>query len=721
MKAWFATSLVFLLWPVAMGSRPFVSISEVMVIQVPKDLPPHIAFSELIRESRMPDDWDAMDRVPAQTLSTETIVLASARPVPAAQPDIVLEALPIRQPAVVFGTPQVSAVAPHTQIVADAEDRSWMEALTPAQQKRWSEAEKKYGRLIEDEKPEIPIDDSYVIDGVIPGSPALAASTGGAVAKPANENPPSTGVTYAWNEPASSPDSKPGPAPEKTNGGGTNSGTSIAQVMFDPGAAPDAIYTVKGALEISGGLAVTDVHRLEILRRQEGVIVDRGEVNLRAGSYQIKLQGRQGEVLARLIDGQGRILGEGGFRVSHLQGRGTVSGPKITVSPRVDLGGTVASYYGGAKLKAMSGGILKNALPLEIAKTGEFEVTGFERGSTSVLQAAAPGYMSTQKIVIAGENADVQLFPLSMMKALRSIASEHQQMDLTDPEGPIVWGRIVQDGKPLSGLTVEIESAQGNPPIYFNEFLIPDPNLKATSSNGLFAFVMVPEGFHAIVARRGEGFFGHQNVVTSAGNVSTTEISNSIRTEQVVVRSYDAFTGEPRPAQLLHQASEATVDIGPSGMTVLLLPMTQRLSLVDVRPDSPYVPSRLIALDSESFLHVPLVREDWLLDLRGRARIDDGADDGVIVGFVPEENFSVDLVGVENARVLYFDVQGRFVQDAKVGPAGGGFVVFNSPTGVQEIVVTGENSGRIMSRMAVVDPRSVTVATFKTDEATVDF
>lgn len=710
MKAWFATSAVLLLWPVAMSSRPFVSISEVMVIQVPKDLPPHVAFLETIREARVPDEWDAMDRVPAQALSTETIVLASTQPLPPpVKPEIVLETLPIRQPTVVFGSPQVSTVAPRTEIVADADDLSWTESLTPAQRKRWSEAEKKYGQLVEAEKPEIPVDESYVIDGVMPG-----------YAGPAKEQVPSNGVTYAWADTSSQGSgSKPDPAPN--TGGGTNTGTNIAQVMFDPGAAPDATYTVKGALEISGGLAVTDVHHLEILRRQEGVIVDRGEVNLRTGSYQIKLQGRQGEILARLIDTQGRILGEGGFRVSHLQGRGTLQGPKITVSPRVDVAGTIASYYGGAKPKSPSGSLLKAALPLEISKTGDFEVSGFERGSTSVLQAAAPGFMSTQKIVIAGDNVDVQLFPLSMMKALRAIASEHQQMDLNDPEGPIIWGRIVQDGKPVSGITVEIESAQGNPPIYLNEFLIPDPNLKATSSNGLFAFVMVPEGFHAIVARRGEGFFGHQNVVTTAGAVSTTEISNSIRTEQVVVRAYDAFTGEPRPAQLLHQASEETVDIGPSGMTVLLLPMTQRLSLVDVRPDSPYVPSRLLALDSESFLHVPLVREDWLLDLKGRARIDDGAESGVIVGFVPEENFSVDVVGIENAQPIFFDVQGRLVPGAKVGPAGGGFILFNTPSGVQEIVVTGEKSGRIMSRMAVVDPRSVVTASFKTDEATVDF
>src|SRR5690606_18871488 len=139
----------------------------------------------------------------------------------------------------------------------------------------------------------------------------------------------------------------------------------------------------------------------------------------------------------------------------------------------------------------------------------------------------------------------IPIFPKSMIKAMKEIVSEQRMINLNDPTMPIIWGQAKVDGKTVSGVSVEIESAPSIEPIYFNEWMLPDINLKATSSNGLYAFIGVPEGLHAVLGRRGEQYFSHQNVVVQRGAVAIGDLESAHRAELAPLRIYDAFTGEP--------------------------------------------------------------------------------------------------------------------------------------------------------------------------------
>lgn len=481
-----------------------------------------------------------------------------------------------------------------------------------------------------------------------------------------------------------------------------------------------AARRVTGPLEITGGLAITNEHHIEVRRSDEGVFHEMGRVDLMKGTYSIDVDEASGAIIARLMDKKGAVLGEGGIRLNQLQaGTGAlILGPRIAISPSPVAKGRLRPVYNDSKKHVAANKFRVTTTGrqniLGVSSDGEVALENFAKNSTSILRTEAPDHQTSSAILVAGAKTfDVPLFPISMMEAFKAIVADQDEAKRDLIQTSIVWGTVRLDGKPLSGVTVISEADPEKKPVYFNEFLIPDAKLSATTSNGLYAFLNLSEGFHALLAQRGNSYFGHQNVEVEVGTVAVGDIENTLRTEPVRVRAFDAFSGEPISLAANLQSLTEPVEI-LEGSASVVLPQVSRFSIAYTQAPPPYLSANYFYNDEDSYFHFPMVSQDWMVNMKATMEVNDVPTAGIVVGFFSEENFEVYLAGEDphsQAAIVYFDAAGKKINVTQ-GVAGGGFVIFNVSSGTQEVVVVGAASEKIYSKVVPVSAESVSVLSF---------
>lgn len=667
-----SVGLFLTLWTSSTASFRFIQITSPVSVSAIKTDPPFIAHHE-VEKQKGDDPWLALNRPANETLSTELEL----------EPLTVTRFADEEKDEENEVTRVVSSEAPLTLegLELSRRDESWIQELPPQQQKHLAQAQEKSDLLGEDwSVPDFREELGKILE---------------------EEKIPSRAEKHL---------------PSRVIVQGENGETlSEAKVEFDPRARE---IDLAGRLEILG-LPFTNDTYFEIRRRVNGIELEQGQVDIEKGEYQIRLQGQNGELIARQRDQSGRILGQA--RVSLAQVKktaGLTQGPLLSLLPRADYAGRFSDLYQAGTTtwpKSTVAKVFGDAVESQVSRQGDFEVPGVEAGSHSLFRLDSPRHIPMTTILLAGARPELQLLPGSMVSALKSLVSEQRQVNLQDPQAPVIWGRVLLDEKPVAGIQVELENHPGLQAVYFNDLLLPDMNLKTTSRNGLYAFLSPPEGFQALVAKKNEQLFGHVNVVVEKGSVASGEIRNSLRTESKPVFVYDAFSGEPRAAEVLHQGLEELFFVESSGQALALIPEVQRHSLVQVRPDAPYAPAMTAVDDFAGQLQLPLVREDWLLQIKAAARLDDASLGAIIVGFVPEEDFKAELLNpTGQERLFHFDSVGG-VFEGQAGKAGGGFVIFNVSPGTREVVVEGLQSGRLSSRLLPLESNEVGVLLFKAD------
>lgn len=478
-------------------------------------------------------------------------------------------------------------------------------------------------------------------------------------------------------------------------------------------------YKISGPIEIAGGLALTDEHFIELRRSVEGLPREAGDISLKEGTYDIEIDSLNGNLIAKMYDKSGDTLGLGSLR---LEADFLSSGlaPKLVIRPHISsLGGTVYDPYNSKSDKspadlraaALNDESLFEHKP-DSSHDHKWTAANFQGGSTTVARFAASEFVSTNSITVAGKGFTSPIFPKGMISAFKEIVSEQRMQNLNDPQLPVIWGQVLLDGKPLSGVQVELEGFDGIKTIYFDALSLPDTRQTESSANGYFAIIGAPEGFHALIAKRGAQYFSHNVVVVEAATVSYVTLESTIRTRNVPLRIFDSFTGAPRAAEVEMQSAEAPLHVSEEGWLPVLLPQISRHSLMQVFPGAGYVAARYFYQDDQDYLHVPLVSSEWLGNLLrpSAERVD--LDLGVVIGFFQAETFEVYLAGLPDfskGNIFYFDAQG---QPTDQGLKGGGFVIANLEPGTHEVVILGKETEKIYSRLLPVDQRSISVLTF---------
>ncbi|MEN0057780.1 MAG: hypothetical protein AAGB31_03005 [Bdellovibrio sp.] len=690
------------LWASPMNSQKFLIVHDALVIKAYKNSPPHIAFEEVLESEKKIAEWTSIaNKTPVTLATVETKTLTP----PLLSHRIELPEMVVRKSVELVGHGSVATRDSQSQ-----EDMSWIEQLPRAQAARLREAHYRNEVLAQSWEEQSFADRAREVIEKTSRDSEASTHPGVYVAAVNNQGHHVTSVPAAQVRTAigysgshSLPSATDTEVEEKQN---TENG-------FLP-----SMQTIVGPLEITGGLAITNDHHIEIRRSDEGILKELGRVDLQQGLYKISVESTTGSVVARLVSREGKTLGEGSIRLNKVTATSGENGPKLKITPHPDYSGIVTSAY-NPKADDVAPAqsrvtFVKGVSDVPVRKDGTVSMDNVAKGSTTVMRVAAPHHYQTTSIIVSGQEFRSQLYPESMMKALENIIA--QQRNLTFAEQPsIIWGKAILDGKPVAGIEVTVEADEGLQPVYFNQFLIPDPSLKATSENGLYAFVDAPLGFQSLLATRGDSIFGYQNVVVEEGAVAQGDIESSIKSESVPLRLYDAFTGEPRSATVTIQSLQESVEV-QDGTAVVRLPQVQRLGMMRVQPEgTDYIAARYLYRDKDEYLHIPLVQWSWLRSIKTFLKLDDHPSAGVIVGFVPDEDFEVYLAGYDNFdqnSIVYFDMQGRLLQNRK-GIMGGGFILYNVPEDIHEVVVLGQRTQKMHSQVLPVDANSLSILSFR--------
>lgn len=474
-----------------------------------------------------------------------------------------------------------------------------------------------------------------------------------------------------------------------------------------------------GAVEFKNGLALSNEFRIEIRRYEEGIFREKGTYNLQESAYEIFPNDFRGFLLGRLIDNHGRTLGEGVVRVSDtvLNKVGAHKGPTIYITPRTDVNGRMVSSYdaGGKSTLAQTAKatIFQGHMDKTVGADGQIKFNNIVRNSPTNLIAESKGHFTAQQIILAGENFSIELIPEKMGVALKQIVSDLRQQNLNDPHLSIVMGKVTFDGQPVSGVTVKVEDEIDAQPIYFNALMLPDPRVTATSENGYYAFIVEGGDLKTLMAYRGDKYFGHINTVVSPGMTSFVEIQNTIKTDNVEIKVYDPFSGlaEFSDVSLQGQSETLTID---KGIGEVQLPYLGRWSFLYSNPTDKFVPAHYTYVEKSDYIYVPLISREWITYAFSSQKISTLPSTNLIVGFVIDEDFEVEIPGIDSAKnyVMYFDYSGKVVER---GYQGGGYIIYNLPEGIYEPLVFGTKSQKVYSRIAPLKTNDLFVFTYKLD------
>jgi hypothetical protein len=701
-------------WSSHTGGLKYIPIYEGLTIRAQKSSPPHVAFEETIRPTSNVNEWKHFESMMPVALGVE-----KKSPALFAQ-KVVLAEMTIQKHVETVAT----AAAPRSEAtqmgVGYSADDAWMSQLSNAQRNRLQAAQVRDEVLNQNWQQ----DESSWADAAAAALEKSGLINSRGETQAANN---SKGVTVngANGQSLDRPSVQRTLASDQNQNGSLPSDNTGGSQSFVGGndsqdQAAAGVRRIVGPIEITGGLAVTNEHHIEIRRNDEGVLKELGRVDLLKGTYNIDVEQTTGTVVARLVNKDGKTMGEGSFRLNRLIAgtQNYLSGPKIKVEPHPDYTVALTGAY-NAKANDVAPAqtrvtFVKGVSDVKVNREGIASMENVTRGSSTVMRAAAPKHLETTNLIVSGKESRSTLYPESMVTALMDIIAQSRN-ESYDGAPSLIWGKVMLDGKPVSGIDVTVETAPDLQPIYFNQFMMPDMNLKKTSENGLYAFVQVPTGFHSLLATRSDSIFGYVNVVSEEGAVAQGDVEATMKNESVPLRVFDAFNGEPVSAVITMQSLSDELSV-PNGATTISLPHLNRFGLTRVHPDgADYIPARYVYNDNDDFIHIPLVRWEWLRAIKSFLKINDSPSAGLVVGFVPDEDFEVFLAGYDNFNpqdIVYFDMQGRILQNRK-GAAGGGFVIYNVPEDTHEVVVTGTRTQKIYSRVVPVDANSLSVLNFR--------
>lgn len=673
------------LFPSRMDRRKFISLTQQVTIKTNKNSPPRIAFDAIQIETHKNEESKNLKQNIIY-LSTQNNQAPEEDPRPLLRKMVLSPINVIKEKQVIFQAPTEKEESLGYKMEPAGSDNSWMQGLRPYLRKKLSESSNP-------QETNKPLQDSFD-DEALHSEMAVNLLDKKRIKKIRSNDRDERVYQNASDQSQASVD-KDSVDPEKN--------------------------VVVGMLEIKDGLAITNDHHIEIRRYEEGAFQEKGSFDLVQGTYQLEVAKPRGYILARLLNENGKILGEGIGRVSDVKWNRfhTHAGPKIYITKKVDIKGRTVSAYNIEKSEALSApgkaGVFKGYVSQTLDKTGRVALDNIVAGSSTNLVSRVKGHLTTQQIIIAGAEFENIVYPQKMIESLKTMVSEQRQQNLNDPNLSVIMGQVVFDKKSMSGVRVHLENYNELEPIYFNALMLPDSNLKTTSENGYFAFIGAPDELHHLVAFRGENYFGHVNTKVNAGILSFAKIESTVKTEEVEIKVYDAFSGKAQSAELTLQSvsEKVQVDLGTQSV---FLPAIERWSLLHARPSNDFQPAYYTYVDKTDYINVPLISKAWLWQIVSQLNIKVDLRGGMVLGFVHDENFSVEIPNYEsmNKNVIYFDYAGRISKQPS-GTMGGGFIIFNLPEDSLEILVLGAKSQKIYSRMTPLKAQDLYVFNFKLD------
>ena len=482
--------------------------------------------------------------------------------------------------------------------------------------------------------------------------------------------------------------------------------------------------TIKGKFELIDGVGIVD-HVYEIKRIEEGQVKEIGRIDLKAGTYSIDIESPQGILIAQIKDRTGFIIGEDREWLINLQSRGTYfEGPFIKVGrpnplaanpAQPDYSKTGAGAFATLKTKAVaSTGISVTLFDGQKTLTNPSdEFTNISRYSSSIARVFDPSqtYKNITSVRLTGDKTETAMFTKKWTDGVVEYVSDMQKIEFGSKNAPLIIGKVIVDGKTIAGAQVQIENKPGLIPIYFDQFMIPSATLTETSQNGYFMFVGIEPDVYRVVAAVRNLAVGNQIFIAEEDSVAFQNIESVSAPRSKIVRSFDAFTSEPKEVSIITTDADEPLDSVDGSVAYRTLVAANVAEFLVRTADPAYIPVRYVQSGERDYVHIPLIRESWINEIKRIKMINEVSSTGIIIGFSADINYSAYLVMdvYSNGNVVYFD------QNGAITPApvrGGGFILFNVPVGAREVVLQENGSERIYSQVFDIKALQVSVAHF---------
>lgn len=454
---------------------------------------------------------------------------------------------------------------------------------------------------------------------------------------------------------------------------------------------------ILGEIELQGGLPTGPQWITHVFRTQSGQTKETGQVIKETGEFKISVPEKTGYIVAQLKDrNSGLVIGEGSYRLNTEIGS---SGKKVSIKVNKSYDEVAAgwfSFYENPNRLKSTDPKDEKYIPSQVMMvsvnsegttdpTGHFKFDQIKKGSWTIVRNQTKEIYPGINLVRSGSQQSFSAFSVKMIEALREIIYHQNLNTQFERNGSVVWGQVLENGKPASGAEIEIENNLDHPVVYLNSLLLPDPNLKATSDNGYFVVLDLPAGIQSLIAKKADLFLSHVNVIVDENSISNAELVLNAELENTEIKVYDAFLGSKEKANLEFQSLAHSVDV--LGFAEVKLPQVERLSFVNVNPENPaYLRTTMSYSDLKDYLHIPLISSSWLQGVASRQKINLIPQHGIIVGFLLNEDDQIylgHLNDFDQTNIVYFD---SFGNSTDTSVTGGGFIIFNVPPGPQSVV-----------------------------------
>lgn len=452
--------------------------------------------------------------------------------------------------------------------------------------------------------------------------------------------------------------------------------------------------SIQGYFELSDGVGLVN-QTVSLRRVKEGQSIEVGQVDLKAGMYQIFVGSFEGELVAEIKDENGIIIGEDRKRISGLVRQNNYfQGPQLKLGRPSSFSLNVKNVD-DYKLKdeEINASIFSGNYALK--KTTDIYPNVARHSSTVALIENVAGKKSrTLSIRTAKDTSEIILFSSNWIEGVREYLSDKIQVEYMSNAGTII-GRVTLDGKPVSGAQVVVENQPGLEPYYLDQFLIPQISQPVTSRNGYFIIPGLQQGSYQISAFIQNRSLGSQAYFVEPSIVSYQEITATESIKINTVRSFDAFTGQMVATDLQVPGVEDLVSVDSEIVNYSNGTKSGLIEVINRPIGMEYIPYIYLQNQAKDYLHLPQLSEKFI-DYLKQDRILTG-ETSIFLGFVQMKRYEVSLADetFDHRNIVYFNAAGEI---SLTPLENGGFVVFNVPAGTQEIIVNNKDNDKISSQ-----------------------
>lgn len=471
-------------------------------------------------------------------------------------------------------------------------------------------------------------------------------------------------------------------------------------------------YWIQGKIELTEGLAISDPRdKLSVGWFVDGERKKEGKVFHQDGTYELKVERLEGEMIAELTDRRGFLLGEAIIDLDVIKKQRAInsyviSGIDLKIKPyNFSFRGQTLSVYDTSNNKQVVAGaevrVGAHDLRVKSDKKGEFSEPVLSPQSTGVVTAQQAKYRETTLLAHFDRELSIHLFPDQFLEAFFNTIELPQKMR-TDG---VIWGTVTKGSQPAQGYQVRMAQQKAKP-IYF-EMYIANVKTEKTGIDGQFAFVGLADGEYEIEVVDPLGRLVDSKLAVVRASTVTEMNFEVVDDRKIAVRPFDPLSLQPKDIEFFALGQNTIVETKTEETIKLITFPGAEPLIIHTKVDGADVEAISLASRNKKFQEVPVLNTNWWQGIKSAYSL--SPQIGVVVGFIDTDSTFEVYIDHQNERtkVLYLDSKGRTINKS-LGVKPSGFVIYGVDHGIHTIIIETEH-GQIHSEAAYIDGESVSL------------